>query len=176
MYTKVSITITPEFGAANLTAKNDMTWDFNFTLSQNLQNPEMHIDVYELLDSQFSRRFFKISLKICDLNRMIKASPFLRVAAIMLKERTNLRLECPLAAGHYYMRNVELKMDLIPLRLFYRPNTTDIINVVLTTEKIKGRKVKATHTFMEAKIIKAKSHRKIIILNSHCFQPGFILN
>lgn len=159
MYSKVTVTITPGYGAANVTVKNRKTWDCNLTFSQDLENPEMHIDIYGLVDKRFSRRFFKVSFKTCNLHRILGTSPFLRVTANMLKERSNMSLECPMPAGKYYMRNMGLETDLIPLALFYTPNSTDIVDVLLTAEKDKDRKVTVLHTLMETKILKMKSRK-----------------
>lgn len=147
--------MSPDYGTMKVEVINNIVFiDTNIT--QAIKNPQFYMSLNEQTGNRITRRIVKISMKTCDVGRLAETNPFINVIAIIVRKHTNLPFVCPLPAGRYFVRNLTVSSDFVPLRLFYKPNSVIVLDGYYTAEKSTGRTVTFLKAIIKAKILKKK--------------------
>ncbi|CAD7087242.1 unnamed protein product [Hermetia illucens] len=158
----VKVSMSPDYGTMKVEVINNIVFiDTNIT--QAIKNPQFYMSLNEQTGNRITRRIVKISMKTCDVGRLAETNPFINVIAIIVRKHTNLPFVCPLPAGRYFVRNLTVSSDFVPLRLFYKPNSVIVLDGYYTAEKSTGRTTKFNVTM---RALSTWSNPSVIIANS----------
>lgn len=148
--------MSPEYGAMRVDIINKTVCNVDLNITQAVRNPKIRLSIYELIGKRITWKVIDVAYKTCDLARLARSNAIMNAATTLVRKYTNLSLVCPLPAGKYVIRNMKVSNDLIPLRLFYKPNNVMVLDCYFTAEKSTGKTVFFANATAMAKILKTK--------------------